>query len=95
MGALTDLTVPELAAIIAQASAEILKKSAPAEQPDTTLRALLNVDEAAPLFGPGPETLRKRARSDAAIRACTVDNGTARVVFDPAKVEQYRKRRAG
>ena len=90
--ALDELSVPELAAIIAAASAKVLEKSAGER---ATLRPLLTLAEAAPLLGMNEDTLRKRARKDPAIRALTVDNGTTKVMFDVGKIEAFRKRRAG
>lgn len=91
---LDDLSVPELAAIVMQASARIAEKAA-AVRTNPGLQPLLTVKEAAPLLGLSPSRLRARAKSDPAYRALTVDNGSDKVLFDPAKIGRFRERRAG
>jgi len=54
---------------------------------------LLTVKEAAPRFGLAANTLYKRWKTDPAIRACTVNNGTDRPVFDPAKILEWQQKR--
>lgn len=55
--------------------------------------ALLTVKEAAPLFGVRPTTLYKLWKTDPRIRACTVDNGTDKPVFDPVTVREWQEKR--
>jgi len=62
---------------------------------DVALRPLLNVRDAAPLLGMAAATLKRRAKSDPAIKALTVDNGTRLLQFDAEKVRRFRERRAG
>lgn len=89
---LDDLSLVELSAILAAVSARLAERAA---KDRAGIAPLLTTEDAAPLLGMNPDTLRKRAKSDPAIRALTVDNGTALVVFDPERIRKFRERRAG
>jgi hypothetical protein len=85
-----------LAAITAAIAARLAEVGGrPTEAPPAGLRALLGVNDAAPLLGVSPFTLRRLARADDDYRALVFHNGTDRLLFDPAKVEAFRRRRTG
>lgn len=54
---------------------------------------LLTIKEAAPRLGFSPGTLYTKWRRDPRLKALTVNNGTDRVLFDPAKVRAYQQKR--
>ena len=56
---------------------------------------LLAVHEAASRLGMKAATLYRRHKTDPAIRALVVDNGTRKLLFSPQKIEAFLRRRTG
>ena len=56
---------------------------------------LLDVHQAASRLGMKTATLYRRHKTDPAIRALVVDNGTRKLLFSPQKIEAFLRRRTG
>lgn len=93
-----DLSLAESAALVMKLAgllAAVGARVAEAAKPAPALQAPLTLDEAGPLLGMQPDTLRRRAKTDPAYRALVFDNGTDRLLFDAEKVAAFRRRRTG
>jgi hypothetical protein len=80
------------AAVLAALGARLNETAA---KPVYALQPPMDLDTAAPLLGMSADTLRRRMKHDPAFRALVFDNGTDRLLFDPGKVEAFRRRRTG
>lgn len=90
--ALADSLSPQerLRTIVTLAALATALAARSAAQPEAAVsERLLTIKEAAPRVGLHPATLYKRARRDPRFIALTVNNGTSRLLFSPAKIADF------
>lgn len=91
-----ELALPECTALVVRVAGLLaVLGTRLVETTRTGLQPPLDLQAAAVLLGMHPETLRRQAKTDAAVKACVFDNGTDRLLFDLAKIEAFRRRRTG
>ena len=87
---LEDLSVAQLAAIIAAASAKVLEKAGVVEAEDC-----IALRETANLLKMHPKTVARLSRVDPRYRRLRVETGTARVIFNRRRVLAFIARGKG